>query len=296
MKRGNDLSTAIMMNGGFFVHKDLDTPIFRCIRLEHILDLLKNQKLFFHNILCWEDTWEVPSRFFEVYDAIYGKEGPASIMDSFNLIIKDLFGTCWTDNIDSDALWRIYSGPAQDGICIQTTVRKLFNSIDFSCGSKGFVDGFIGPVRYENLASGNDGQTFFDDISENYPKNMISSFIKRHAFEHEHEIRFLIHASNHAGFYPTNPLEISINNDRLYLPFKNLNFIDYLIADPRLQREKFLEYQEKLNFCGKPIIKSALYDIPTETFQMILHPKSPGHDQLRGAKWWNGFDFSVIHE
>ena len=135
MKRGNDLGTAIIMNGGFFVHKDLDldAPIFRCIRFEHILDLLKNQKLFFHNISCWEDTWEVPSRFFEVYDAIYGKEGPASIMDSFNLVIKDLFGTCWTDNIDSDALWRIYSGPTQNGICIQTTVRKLFNSIDFSC-------------------------------------------------------------------------------------------------------------------------------------------------------------------
>ena len=50
MKRGNDLGTAIIMNGGFFFFKDLDldAPIFRCIRFEHILDLLKNQKLFFH--------------------------------------------------------------------------------------------------------------------------------------------------------------------------------------------------------------------------------------------------------
>ena len=57
MKRGNDLGTAIIMNGGFFVHKDLDldAPIFRCIRFEHILDLLKNQKLFFHNISCWKE-------------------------------------------------------------------------------------------------------------------------------------------------------------------------------------------------------------------------------------------------
>ena len=38
MKRGNDLGTAIIMNGGFFVHKDLDldAPIFRCIRFEHV--------------------------------------------------------------------------------------------------------------------------------------------------------------------------------------------------------------------------------------------------------------------
>ena len=292
------MGNAIMMNGGFFVHKDLDldTPIFRCIQYEYILDLFERMKLFFHNIACWEDTWEVPSRFFEVCDTVYGTEGPAFIMHSSNIVAADLFGTCWTNNIDSDALWRIYSGPTKNGICIQTTVRKLFNSINFSFRSNNFVDGFIGPVRYENLASGKDGAAFFDDISESYPNNMIPSFIKRHAFKHEQEIRFLIHASNHTSLYPNNPLQISDEKDKMFLPLKDLNFIDCLIVDPRLKQEEFLNYKKKLDFYGKPVIKSTLYDIPRETFQMPLYPKSQGHDQLRGAKWWNGSGFSVIHK
>ena len=111
------------------VSLDLDMPIFRCVQFRYILDLLKNKKMFFHNVTCWEDTWEVPSRFFEVSDAVYGEIGPPFIMRSGLLAVTDLFGTCWTNNIDSDALWRIYSGPEKSGICIQTTVRKLFNSI-----------------------------------------------------------------------------------------------------------------------------------------------------------------------
>ncbi len=289
------MSAVIAMNGGFFVHKDLDLdmPIFRCVQFRYILDLLKNKKMFFHNVTCWEDTWEDPSRFFEVSDVGYGEIGPSFIMQYAPLVVTDLFGTCWTNNIASDALWRIYSGPEKSGICIQTTVRKLFNSIDFSFCSGGFIDGFIGPVRYENLTSAEDGYTFFDNISESYPNNMISSFIKRHAFEHEHEIRFLIHAANHTKFYPHNPLQITINKEEMFLPLKNLEFIDWLILDPRLTQEEVTTYQTELTFCKRPIRKSTLYDIPDEKLQLILQSKSMSHNQLLGAKRWNGFDFFV---
>lgn len=151
----------ILMNGGFYAYHslNLDQPIYRCIKRKHIHDLFNNMNLFFRNVLQWDDTWEIPSRFFKATDESYD----SYLVENANRISNDLYGTCWTDTADSDALWRIYSGSEKDGICIRTTPRKLFQSIDFSFRDKAFVDGFIAPVRYEQLNTP-DGQPFLPMI------------------------------------------------------------------------------------------------------------------------------------
>jgi hypothetical protein len=145
------------MNSFFAAHSDLDVdaPLYRIMLKKHLEQLLRTNTLYFRKVALWDDTWEVPSKFWKST----GKDVSYSKIELANISQKDLYGTCWTDDIDSDAMWRIYSY-YKDGIAIQTTIRKLFQSIDFSAFliDPNFVDGFIGPVRYENI----DGNVFFD--------------------------------------------------------------------------------------------------------------------------------------
>lgn len=143
------------MNSFFAAHSDLDVdaPLYRIMLKKHLEQLLRTNTLYFRKVALWDDTWEVPSKFWKST----GKDVSYSKIELANISQKDLYGTCWTDDIDSDAMWRIYSY-YKDGIAIQTTIRKLFQSIDFSAFliDPNFVDGFIGPVRYENI----DGNVF----------------------------------------------------------------------------------------------------------------------------------------
>lgn len=201
------------MNGFFAAHSDLDVdaPLYRIMPKKHLEQLLQTNTLYFRKVALWDDTWEVPSKFWKST----GKDVSYSKIELANISQKDLYGTRWTDDIDSDAMWRIYSY-YKDGIAIQTTIRKLFQSIDFFAFliAPNFVDGFIGPVRYENI----DGNVFFDDKSYQYPEYMVPSYIKRNAFAHEKEIRFLLCAPNYLEFHPTNELGITSDSSGLHLP------------------------------------------------------------------------------
>ena len=209
------------MNGFFAAHSDLDVdaPLYRIMPKKHLEQLLQTNTLYFRKVALWDDTWEVPSKFWKST----GKDVSYSKIELANISQKDLYGTCWTDDIDSDAMWRIYSY-YKDGIAIQTTIRKLFQSIDFFAFliAPNFVDGFIGPVRYENI----DGNVFFDDKSYQYPEYMVPSYIKRNAFAHEKEIRFLLCAPNYLEFHPTNELGITSDSSGLHLPLLGNGFIE----------------------------------------------------------------------
>lgn len=252
-------------NGGFSAHRDLnvDAPLYRIMPKEYVLQLLKTRKLYFRQVIQWEDTWEIPSRFWKSA----GDDVTYSRLELSNISQKDLYGTCWTNNIDSDAMWRIYSYQ-KDGIAIQTTIRKLFQSIDFSriLDDPACVDGFIAPVRYENI----DGSIFFDDQSYLYPEYMVPSYIKRNAFAHENEIRLLLCTKAYLYFHPTNELGISNDLSGLYLPLLGLDFIDKLILDPRLNPAEVLHCKQGFEKYGVNIEKSTLYDVPESTRKFLL--------------------------
>jgi len=274
------MSVTVMI-GGFFVHHDIDVdqPIYRCIKIRHLDDFFNKKYLYFRNVTKWEDTWEIPSRFLQT-------ENP--IIQSTNFVSPDFYGTCWTKTTVSDALWRIYSGPEKDGICIETTPRKLMQSIDFSFRAKGFVDGFIAPVRYEQLSDTPPNFSFFTKESEYYPMNMVPAFIKRKAFEHEQEIRFIIHVPHPA---PNNLLHIEEDKSSLLLPFKDLNFVNRLIVDPRLTKQEFDNIEMKYSHFNKEIVKSTLYDTPEELYDILLNSGWNDIRYMKDLRWWKDGDF-----
>ena len=111
------------MNSFFAAHSDLDVdaPLYRIMLKKHLEQLLRTNTLYFRKVALWDDTWEVPSKFWKST----GKDVSYSKIELANISQKDLYGTCGTDDIDSDAMWRIYSY-YMDGLAIQTAIRKLF--------------------------------------------------------------------------------------------------------------------------------------------------------------------------
>lgn len=253
------------MNSFFCAHSNLnlDAPLYRIIPKKYLEQLLSSNKLYFRKVILWDDKWEIPSKFWKSTgpDIVYSK------IELANFSQENLYGTCWTDNIDSDAMWRIYSH-SKDGVAIQTTIRKLFQSIDFSAFliDSTIVDGFIGPVRYENI----DGRVFFNDESFKYPEYMAPSYIKRNAFAHEKEIRFLLYVPLYLEVRPTNELGITDDFSGLLLPLRGNDFIEKLVLDPRLTTEEVLEFQSQFNTYGINIEKSSLYEIPKSTCDFLL--------------------------
>ena len=292
---------AKMMHSGFFVHEqlDVDKPIYHCIKQNYLEDLFCRRALYLRRVIEWEDTWENPSRYLQAPQDNPEKQNELLNLDSricHGVDDNNLFGMCWTDTVDSDALWRIYSGPDKDGLVIETTPRKLFQSIDFSFRNNRYADGFIGPVRYEQLNLP-DGECFFDVESQRYPRNMVSPFIKRKAFEHEREIRFLIYAPMHwKTINPDSTLTLAEDGKGAYLPLSNLDFIHRIIADPRLNEDKFLTLVKDLRCYNKPIEKSTLYDTPGTIYEILASSGAESMGRLKGAKRWIGNDFIVSNK
>lgn len=146
-----------------------------------------------------------------------------------------------------------------------------------------FVDGFIGPVRYENI----DGNVFFDDKSYQYPEYMVPSYIKRNAFAHEKEIRFLLCAPNYLEFHPTNGLGITSDSSGLHLPLLGNGFIEKLILDPRLTEEEVSEFHHALDAYGINMEKSSLYAVPTSTCNLLLSKDQCQPYYPNGRQCWD---------
>lgn len=244
------------------------------------MQLLQSQRLYFRQVVLWEDTWETPSRFW----TSAGEDIRYSKIELANNSQYELFGTCWSPGIDSDAMWRIYSYK-KDGIAIQTTIRKLFQSINFLCflTPPAFVDGFIGPVRYENI----DGSTFFDAASFHYPEYMVPSYIKRNVFAHEKEIRFLIHAPGYRYFHPSNELGIAEDLSSLQLPLLGNDFIEKLILDPRLTAGEVVECQREFDPYGLSVEKSSLYAVPSSTYAFSLSKEQCRPYWPKNCQYWD---------
>ncbi|MGD9368632.1 MAG: DUF2971 domain-containing protein [Desulfobacteraceae bacterium] len=125
------------------------------------------------------------------------------------------YGQCWTLNIESDAMWRIYS-PDKNGVKIQTKIRKLFQSLYSAQTSYGTLSCFIGKVDYypkekidklvEDRLTGK--ERFDGSIGQ-----ARSLLFKRNAFKHENEVRLIyLHPRNQSDsnvyLYHCDPLSL----------------------------------------------------------------------------------------
>ena len=200
------------MNGFFAAHSDLDVdaPLYRIMPKKHLEQLLQTNTLYFRKVALWDDTWEVPSKFWKST----GKDVSYSKIELANISQKDLYGTCWTDD-------------------------------------------------------------------------MVPSYIKRNAFAHEKEIRFLLCAPNYLEFHPTNELGITSDSSGLHLPLLGNGFIEKLILDPRLTEEEVSEFHHALDAYGINMEKSSLYAVPTSTCNLLLSKDQCQPYYPNGRQCWD---------
>ena len=174
-----------------FSKREIDTPIFRIFPIHRLFELFEQQS----NVLVNPKLWDDPFENFIMNSTIRFKSG-ISLGVGFR---ENLYGQCWSQTRESDALWRIYS-PNKDGVRVMTTPKKLLEALfrnDVYPNSK--RSAFIGKVQYyktEKLIKllQKKGADWILDPSGRGPAQ--SLLFKRLAFKHENEVRLIYNSFN----------------------------------------------------------------------------------------------------
>jgi hypothetical protein len=170
-----------------FGEADLKRPIYRYIKMDALYELLESR----HNKLSHPSIWDDP---FENLTLNGQGRYPDGTIREFGLR-ENVYGQCWTQEMRSDAMWRIYCPTDKDGnICgvrIRTTPRRLANSLSRAVGKNATECTFIGKVDYwsDHNLEAVARSLFATGVS---PVAVAKSLlIKRKAFTHEKEVRII---------------------------------------------------------------------------------------------------------
>ena len=224
---------------------ELDQLIYRIFSLERFFQVLDKKQLTLVKPHLWDDPFEnvlLKSEFktasnetavFEAHDSVYGQ--------------------CWTQHAESDAMWRIYS-PHKNGVRLQTTPRKLLAALQTNIHEHSELYCFIGKVIY--AANENHLKEFLQEINLTATDGTgiaQSLLYKRKEFEHEQEIRLIY--SGPDGKCPNNTFNCSIKPNTLF---------DSIMFDPRIDeslRKACTAAIQNLG-CNVKVEISNLYDLP----------------------------------
>ena len=222
------------------------SPIYRIIPFQRLAELVVIKLNTFVNPSLWGDPFEgwimeeicstLSSRNFEISPCLSGK----------------FYGQCWTSNYASEALWQIYSR-GTDGFRIRTTVGKLRESLEREVNNGRVI---VEEVEYKDAGilkvcdfidpSKLDDESFLiQSLAKTY-------MVKRKAYEHEYEIRFIV--------YCRRPTDDKLFTHKVY-PNK---LIDQIMIHPDVSDENFERLKnliEELGFRNE-IIKSTIHAIP----------------------------------
>lgn len=247
------------------------TPVYQILPVKYLIKVFRNKMLRFNNILqAWEDPYEL-----FMFKQKFTIEGFSNCSISLDLQ-KKYYGQCWSLNKDSDAMWRIYS-PDKESVRIKTTVGKMIEVLNQTRGMM-WIEPIFGVVKYLSQ----DKITEWLLKTQNEEKLCIfkclsdSLFVKREEFEHEKEVRFLIH---NATFGDT-PISDNVHDDYIDMQVEPSMFIEEVALDPRLSDEDFEDRKVLLSsITGNiPICKSDLYFFePIELFykSTVLETRIP---------------------
>lgn len=245
---------------------DLDTPVYRIFPLKWLLPSIRDRVLVLPKPASWDDPFEA---FLFKAAGSYGR-----YRVELDKLRAKLYGQCWMTRSESDAMWRIYStAPPMNtdepftervGLKVKTTVRKLFSALYASSDRLPELCFWVGRVRYlkqeEMDALGADNQAMMGMLTDPSARGHAESLLlKRDAFEHEHEVRFIYDANN--GFDATQAL----------YPFTvdpNATF-DEVILDPRVSERNCRALHDELRRAGYhgSVSQSTLYVPPRYTIK-----------------------------
>jgi len=229
--------------------KDYDKYIYRVVSLERLVELFVSKENTLVKPKLWEDTFEN----FILQSPVQLSSGLVVNYD----LHESMYGQCWTLHKSSDAMWRIYSQD-KGGLRIRTTIKKLINSACSyeAVGKK--VTPCIGKVEYlSDKGLQKRANTTFNDKGISKQNIFRSLLVKRAAFKHENEVRFLIDAWGHD--------DCSCDLFKYVLDPNDL--IDQIMVDPRKSPEEYetVKHIIRASTGYKGVIKrSLLYALPKE--------------------------------
>jgi hypothetical protein len=222
-----------------------DTPIYRVLPLHRFKDMIINKTTGLVRPSKWDDPFEN----FVLKCNVQTPDGLASLKPFHDR----WYGQCWTMHRDSDAMWRIYS-KEKDGVRVSTTIRKLFQAICDTSDQFVKLKFFIGQVQYHERSEIEEflRNISFSDLAFGGQNNKFASTlcIKRPEFEHEKELRVLIHDADQ-----------STTGDVLIIRFEYDAALDDAVFDPRLSDAEFQKLKKEVEGlgCSLPISQSDLY-------------------------------------
>lgn len=203
---------------------DLDTKVWRYFDISKLIDLLSRKSLFLSRADLLGDEHEgslTKSNFISrnnYFQSIGMHKTYPSLEEVAKLENKTTFINCWYfDNHESEAMWKIYC-PDNKGVAIQTTYRKLVQSVK----DDDFL--FIGKITYVDYETEEfpNGNTFYPIMH------------KRKAFQFENEIRLV--KSEYRKYFQTNS---EVPPAGIYHPFNVQEYIDNIYVNPYAQEWYF---------------------------------------------------------
>ena len=208
------------------------------------MEILNNSQIALVNPLLWEDPYECL-----LYKRPHVLEDGST--RTLEPIIKNMFGSCWTLNYNTDFSWKVYA-PGKNGIQLKVKISDLYHHFQFLNNDPNTISFQIGKVVYLKQ------KALRDKISHKQKLNTFemimntSLFYKRFNFRHEREIRILIRLAD------------GMNQNLKFVDFDSNKLIYSVLLDPRIESEKILSIKEKIKNSGykKRIYRSRLYTPP----------------------------------
>lgn len=183
----------------------VNIPVWRYMSFPKYVSFLQTKSLYFSPIkkLQENDPYE-GSITKEEFDYFEKQPDLRRQMNRYyDLDLKKTYVNCWHMNdVESQAMWKLYSSSYDEAICIQTTYQKLMNAFD---EEKKEIN--IGCVQYidHNIDK-------MYKLGEN--KNLLKPFMFKHkSFRHEQEVRMIYISKENLDTYPPSQnFSIDINS------------------------------------------------------------------------------------
>lgn len=252
-----------------YMKRDYQIPspsakLWRYMDFSKYVSMLSSRTLFFSSVSNFIDIFEgakgILSRK-EIWDDFYKsffisaiknppeklvcEESPEEIEQHAVRLLEELHSSgesareriyinCWHENyVESEAMWKLYSKDITNAICIQSTYESLYYALGRN------PDISIGQVNYI-------------DFSKQFAPVNGSYWYKRKSFEHEKEVRAIIHSTESKD---ENGIKVPIDLDML------LKYVYISPSAPKWFTDVVHDTNIKYEI-NAPVVQSSLMDTP----------------------------------
>ena len=240
------------------INVECDTPIYRIVSFERLLEAIDTKKFTLVKPALWNDPYE---NFLLNANGVLS-DGRRVIFES---IRESFYGQCWSLREECDGLWRAFSAYGIS-VKIKSTVSKVMEFFYDIGNPFHYLSYFIGRVEYIPT------QEIHDFFSKNIDYLFTSDnlglvqtlLIKRATFDYEKEVRLIFDRPNNATADYIG-VKNRWDNGNVFSFNIDINYvIEEIVFDPRISVSLFKSMENTLRSLGYlgTIKRSDLYDKP----------------------------------